>query len=115
MTTWQDVARIRNLNPTWGCAKIAQHLGCRAEYVRATFQRRGWANPNSRDPALRASAAAHAKRQQEQANEFLGKEPDIESGPPAHVTDVPSFGRVVHGLSDRQIERAARRANPWLD
>lgn len=45
--TWRDVERVRNAHPDWGCAQIARELKCTPPYVRATFQRRGWVNPNT--------------------------------------------------------------------
>lgn len=42
MTTWQDVERVKQANPTWGSGKVASELGCSAAYVRATAQPRGW-------------------------------------------------------------------------
>lgn len=46
--TWHDVARVREDHPDWSCGKIARALGCHSAYVRATFQRRKWANPGTR-------------------------------------------------------------------
>jgi hypothetical protein len=50
--TWQDVDRVRQEHPSWGPVSIARELSrqgtpCLAAYVRATFQRRGWFNPNT--------------------------------------------------------------------
>lgn len=67
MATWREVEKLRGEHPDWGPSSIARELirlGDTGDaltltaYVRATFQRRGWANPNMaprrRRPDLRA-------------------------------------------------------------
>lgn len=47
MTTWDKVQKVHLDHPDWTAPMIAEHLGCRASYVRATAQRRGMRLPRA--------------------------------------------------------------------
>jgi hypothetical protein len=63
--TWRDVDRLHRENPNWGCKTIAAQLQREGlstankqldAWVRATFARRGWSNPNTNVSAARKPA-----------------------------------------------------------
>jgi hypothetical protein len=109
MATWRDIEAIRDAHPEWGCSRIARELRklgtnltheSMTAWVRSTFQRRGWPNPKSNDPTLRAAAKADADRRRQIAEEqfrqrceFKMREP--ETAAPVEPPPVGVFSRAV--------------------
>lgn len=72
--TWRDVERLHKENPNWGCKTIAAQLhreGLSRDnknldaWVRATFRRRVWLNPNSNGSAARKASGRRFNVQRE--------------------------------------------------
>jgi hypothetical protein len=119
MATWRDIERLHLQHPDWGCAQIAKALGLNGGYtgyVRATFQRRGWANPRSSDPALRASAAADSEKRSRQAQEALRARSafKMQAPPPAATASKTGFGSPLREHGDDKQSRRANRYNDFL-
>lgn len=114
MATWRDIEAVHNTHPDWGCAEIARALGLKGGYtgwVRATFQRRGWANPKSHDPALRAAARAEAARRKTKLEEQFRQRSEFKmQTAPSIADEPPPIGIPIsrHIEDDKRSRRAQR-------